>query len=97
MEKEPKFKVNDTVTYKNSSDCKNIDNESEYWYGGYNHAGFKGTVLEYLDYVNKMNCYKISVTTPEHNYSMLECEFEEYSNSTNIGKPLEIFSLLETF
>jgi hypothetical protein len=90
--KPQRFKVGDRVTYKSRSECYG----GGYHYGGNNQYGYVGTIKEYLKYKPDNNCYKITVTCKEGEYSMLESEFYEYddlglgikihkSTSENIG------------
>ena len=74
--KEKRFQVGDKVTYK---DTDKLPNE-KYYYGGDNQKGFVGTITEYLEFQEELNCYKIEVTQEyeDFNYSMLESEFVEY-------------------
>ncbi len=90
--KPQRFKVGDRVTYKSRSECYG----GGYHYGGNNQYGYVGTIKEYIKYKPDNNCYKITVTCKEGEYSMLESEFYEYddlglgikihkSTSENIG------------
>jgi hypothetical protein len=90
--KPQRFKVGDRVTYKSRSECYG----GGYHYGGNNQYGYVGTIKEYVKYKPDNNCYKITVTCKEGEYSMLESEFYEYdgpglgikihkSTSENIG------------
>jgi hypothetical protein len=77
---EPRFKVGDTVTYKNREDCTHANGITiSYYHGGNEQGGYKGKILEYYDYVPERGCYKMSVRSRTGGaYSMLESEFEEY-------------------
>jgi hypothetical protein len=74
--KAKRFKVGDRVTYKSRSECYG----GGYHYGGNNQYGYVGTIKEYLKYKPDNNCYKITVTCKEGEYSMLESEFYEYDD-----------------
>jgi hypothetical protein len=74
--KPQRFKVGDRVTYKSRSECYG----GGYHYGGNNQYGYVGTIKEYLKYKPDNNCYKITVTCKEGEYSMLESEFYEYDD-----------------
>jgi hypothetical protein len=74
--KPQRFKVGDRVTYKSRSECYG----GGYHYGGNNQYGYVGTIKEYIKYKPDNNCYKITVTCKEGEYSMLECEFYEYDD-----------------
>jgi hypothetical protein len=83
--KKQRFKVGDQVTYKSRSECYG----GGYHYGGNNQYGYVGTIKEYVKYKPDNNCYKITVTCKEGEYSMLESEFYEYDGlglSINIPK-----------
>ena len=77
--KEKRFQVGDKVTYKDTNELP----DEKYYYGGDNQKGFVGTITEYLEFQEELNCYKIEVTQEYevfNNYSMLESEFEEYDD-----------------
>ena len=83
--KAKRFKVGDPVTYKPRSECFG----GGYHYGGNDQYGYVGTIKEYVRYKPDNNCYKITVTCKEGEYSMLESEFYEYDGlglSINIPK-----------
>jgi hypothetical protein len=75
--KKQRFKVGDQVTYKSRSECYG----GGYHYGGNNQYGYVGTIKEYVKYKPDNNCYKITVTCKEGEYSMLESEFYEYDGT----------------
>ena len=92
---EQKFKVGDSVTYlslKQASALKTRDDRKQaYYYGGRDFGGSIGIISNYYQYNGGTKCWKIEVSTPDGgSYSMLECEFLEYSNSP-ISEYYEIY------
>jgi hypothetical protein len=78
--KEQKFKIGDKVTYKNKNDCPG----EKYCYGGENQEGYVGTIIQYIEFIEEYDCYKIIVTqrsSDAYRFEMLESEFVEYENS----------------
>ena len=77
--KEQRFKIGAKVTYKNKNDCPN----NRYYYNGENQGGYVGTIKEYREFIEKHDCYRISVTrsSADYTYNMLESEFIEYESS----------------
>jgi hypothetical protein len=72
--KEKRWKVGDTITFKDSNTLPN----KKYYYGGNNNNGMKTTIIKYIQFNNGENCYRIKVTTEQHSYAMLESEFIEW-------------------
>jgi hypothetical protein len=94
--KPQRFKVGDKVTYRFRSDCK----DNYYRWGGDDHGGYVGTIKSYQLYQPDYNCYGITVTCREGEYTMLESEFYEYDGTypgavtlgTSAGSDLRIIS-----
>jgi hypothetical protein len=78
---EKRFKVGDTVTYK---DYYTLPNK-KYRHGGSNQAGYKGIIKRYVNYSDDYG-WTIGVTTNSSSYDMLESEFEEWDNPTTTTK-----------
>lgn len=78
--KELRFKKGDKVTYKSIKDCVSPSGDKGLYYcDGDDQDGFVGEIRGYCSYNEKMDCYKIDVTTKEGGcYYMLESEFIEY-------------------
>jgi len=79
MNKEKRFKVGDTVTFKSKSECG-----GDYRYGGQDYGGRTTVILQYKKWVDELNCWAIEVDV--NHYSMLEYEFVEWDLS-NISLP----------
>jgi hypothetical protein len=82
MAQEQRFKVGDTVTYKDRN--KLLNGALSYVFGGPNLGNTKGVILNYIDYRDSLNCWKILVTCPAHpshnsSMEMMENEFEEWN------------------
>ena len=78
MEKEKKWKIGDFVTYKDPKDCY----KKSYEFGGQFPEERKGQITSYENYNQTRECWAMSVTHNDSgaNYSMLENEFEEFTN-----------------
>ena len=93
---EQKFKVGDSVTYLSKKEAAALktrgDRKQSYYYGGLDLGGTVGIIRNYYQYNEGTKCWKIEVSTHDggSSYSMLECEFLEYSNSP-ISEYYEIY------
>jgi hypothetical protein len=82
MQKEKRFSVGDTVTYKTNR---------SYYYGGMAPTKLEQKIVGYGDYNTIKECYAITVTHDGNGYLMLESEFEEYDNVTKEVSNYSIF------
>lgn len=91
---EQRFKVGDSVTYLSIAESAALklrdDSYKKYRYGGEDRGGIIGQVLRYVDYNEEAKCWKIEVSRSgdswSDSYSMLECEFKEYTNPIIINR-----------
>ena len=94
METKKKFNIDDIVSFRFNKDCIRHNGEKgNYYLGGIDQGGKKGTILHYIQYVEKMNCWLIGVSVDIVNqntkcYSMLESEFFEYGKQNNNSSEL---------
>jgi hypothetical protein len=82
--KEKRFRVGDTVTFKNDFECIYPDGRNTYYWGGDNYGGVRGVIVRYNDYTHDVDCYTIHVSfmfseNQSYVYMMLESEFLEYN------------------
>ncbi len=84
----PIFRVGDVVTYLGHP----------YKFGGESRKGLKGTVRNIDRYIADRGCYEILVDTigGGRQFSMLECEFEEYTKPGYSGRPEPKFKVGQT-
>jgi hypothetical protein len=75
MAQEQRFKVGDTVTYKDINKLPRC----RYHWGGLDQNGFQGTIKGYHDYTSSADCWKITVSTRTGgSLAMIESDFEEW-------------------
>lgn len=80
---EKRFNVGDKVTYKDWY----VLPKGAYEYGGKNQKGYVGEITKYLNFNSEKDCWTIRVTSIlDHNFIMLETEFEEYDSVLNEAK-----------
>jgi hypothetical protein len=83
---EKRFTVGQKVTYKSTSSLGR-----DYKFGGEDHGGFVGEIVEYREFLSDRNCYKIRVTSKDPtSYTMLEDEFEDYLDPAFTAKKASI-------
>lgn len=86
--KEKRFRVGDTVTFKNDFECISPTGRNTYYWGGVNCGGLRGEIVKYEDYIDEVGCYTIHVLfsgTESYQYMMLESEFLEYNRKQYNG------------
>lgn len=95
MKREPRFKIGDKVTYKKFKECRKSNGvDYGYYFGGIDHGGFVGEIINNEGYYNEeKNCYQISVSTKisSATFVMLESEFEEYDVVTSTNDLFPIY------